>query len=345
MIARLRRWLLAAAVLVLPTSSQAAEPEPLFADDSVIHLEIRGPLSAVARNAAPTPATLTLKGAAPETHAVQLSPRGITRRRRETCTFPPLRVEFAAKPAAGSLFRGQKRLKLVTHCRAPERFQQHVLLEYAAYRLYNVVTPSSFRARLAQIDYVGPDGKLQTSRIGFFIEDVDDTAKRNGAKEAEVGDKVAISQLSAADAASFAVFQYMIGNLDWAMTRGPEGKGCCHNGRLISPTGAAGPFVPVPYDFDFSGLVDAPYAVPPDSMTELRNVRVRRYRGLCIHNRQALAAMAAFRPRRAEFQAAVASVPGLDAGSKRKAAAYLDGFFEDIATDEGAARLLKTCVG
>ena len=344
MIARLR-WLLALTALALAAPAQGAEPRPLFADDAIIRLEIRGPIDALPRAAGPTPATLTLKAAVPETHAIRLSPRGITRRRRETCPFPPLRVEFDAKPAAGSLFRGQKRLKLVTHCRAPERFQQHVLLEYAAYRLYNLATPYSFRARLAQIDYVGPDGKLRTSRVGFFIEDIDDTAWRNGAKEAEVGDRIPLSQLSPDDAARFAVFQYMIGNLDWSMSRGPAGEGCCHNSRLIAPGGAAaGPYVPTPYDFDFSGLVDAPYAVPPNTMMDLPHVRVRRYRGLCAHNAQARAAIAAFRARRAEFQAALAGVSGLDAGSRRKAAAYLDGFFEETASEERVTRLLERCV-
>jgi hypothetical protein len=345
MIRRLHTWLLTVIVLGLPATSSAAEPRPLFAEDGVIALEIRGPIGALPRAAGPTPATLTLQGAAAETHAVRLSPRGITRRRRETCTFPPLRVEFDAKPAAGSMFRGQKRLKLVTHCRALERHQQHILLEYAAYRLYNLVTPHSFRARLAQIDYVDPNGKLQTSRIGFLIEDIDDTAWRNGAKEAEVGDRIPYAQLSPRDAASFAVFQYMIGNLDWSMSRGPEGKGCCHNNRLISPTGTAGPYTPVPYDFDFSGLVDAPYAVPPNTMQDLANVRVRRYRGYCAHNAQARATIAAIAPRRAEFQAALSGVSGLDAGSRRKAAAYLDGFFEEAASPEKVSRLLKTCVG
>ena len=69
-----------------------------------------------------------------------------------------------------SLFAGQRQLKLVTHCRASEGFQQYVLMEYATYRLYNQLTPMSFRARLAKIDYVAADGRPITSRVGFFLE-------------------------------------------------------------------------------------------------------------------------------------------------------------------------------
>jgi hypothetical protein len=339
-------WLLAAAALGTAEAAKAAEPRPLFADDSVIQLEIRGAVSSARRAGTSTAATLTLKGATPETHEIRLSPRGITRLRRETCTFPPLRVEFAAKPAQGSLFRGQRRLKLVTHCREPVAFQRHVLLEYAAYRLYNLVTPASFRVRLARIEYVGETGRPLTSRMGFFIEDVDDVAWRNGGKEAEVGDGIAAAQLSAQDAAAFAVFQYMIGNLDWSMTRGPQGRGCCHNSRLITAGGVNGRYAPVPYDFDYSGLVDAPYAVPPNSMQELANVRVRRYRGYCAHHEQALAAVAQLRAKRTQFQSTLASVEGLDPTARRKAAAYLDSFFDDMAdTERAAERLRRTCVG
>jgi hypothetical protein len=341
---RLRRWLLAALALSLSTTVKAADPRPLFTDDGIIHLEIRGPVRGLPRAREPSAATLSVKGATPETHAIRLEPRGITRRRRETCTFPPLRLEFSSKPAETSLFRGQKRLKLVTHCRASAAFQKHILLEYAAYRFFNLVTPSSFRARPARIDYVEADGRPHASRIGFFIEDIDDTAWRNGAKEAKIGDAVPAAQLSPADAASFAVFQYMIGNLDWSMNVGPSGQGCCHNGRLISKTGVTGPYVPVPYDFDFSGLVDAPYAVPPNSIP-LPNVRVRRYRGFCAHNKHALAAIGAYRAKHAEFLSTLASIPGLDDSTRRKAAAYLEGFFAEVADEERvSSRMLKTCL-
>ena len=124
---------------------------------------------------------------------VQLTPRGITRLRQETCDFPPLRVEFASPPPPASLFAGQRRLKLVTHCRPAAFFQQHVLLEYAAYRLNNLLTPASFRARLATIDYVGEDGRPVVTRVGFFIEDRDDVGRRIGQRAPPTGDSVAIA--------------------------------------------------------------------------------------------------------------------------------------------------------
>ena len=101
---------------------------------------------------------------------------------------------------------------------------------------------------------------------------------------------ISASQLDPDAAARFAVFEYMISNLDWAMTAGQPGQDCCHNSRLAGRPGTATGLVGVPYDFDYSGLVDAPYAVPPDGI-HVSNVRVRRYRGFCAHNEQAQAVM------------------------------------------------------
>ena len=339
----LARLAFAAALLATAAAAQAP-PKPLFASDQPIRFTITGPLTKIAQTAqssrAPRAGTLAVPGPPPETHAIQLSPRGITRLKRETCQFPPLRVRFQAPPAPPALFAGQRQLKLVTHCRAPASFQQHLLLEYAAYRLYNVLTPASFRARLATIDYVNDDNRPLTSRVGFFIEDIDDVAARNGMRRAATGDQVALARLSPTDAARAALFEYMIGNQDWSLRAGPPGEGCCHNSRLIEP-GPGGTLIPVPYDFDFSGLVDAPYAVTPSGENDVRD---RRYRGYCAHNAQALAVAAEFRARRGALLAVLGQVP-LDEPARRRATAYLDSFFADIADDRRmAAKLFRTCV-
>ena len=316
---------------------------PLFASNDPIRLTISGAIDQIAKGGqAGTVAT----GGGTETLPATLELRGITRRQRDVCQFPPIRVTFDQPPPAASLFAGQRRLKLVTHCRPAAGFQNYVLLEYAAYRIYNVLTPLSFRARLAQIDYRDGAGRPITSRYGFFIEDIDDVAKRNGMQAARMGERFPVTRLSPADAARFAIFEYMIGNLDWAMQAGPPGDNCCHNSRPIAPQGsAAAQLIPVPYDFDFSGLVNAPYATPPPSVP-VSNVRQRHYRGLCRHNVQARATFAEFRAKAPDIRQAVASVPGLERGARDRAIAYLDSFFRDIATDQSAeAKVLKTCLG
>lgn len=321
----------------------------LFSEDQPIRATIRGPVSAVVATPLPSraarPATLELTIPAVEKHAIQLSPRGLTRRQRDRCTFPPLRVEFTGKPDKASLFEGQKRLKLVTHCRNATSHQQYVLLEYAAYRMLNLLSPSGLRARLGSFDYADTGGRVSESRIGFFVEDPDDAASRNGLKEIRTSGRIAVAQLDPAAAARAALFQYMIGNTDWSMRAGPQGDICCHNFRLFGvAANSQAAMVPVPYDFDASGLVNAPYAVPSESL-RLSSVRDRQYRGYCAHNAQALAAATEFRAKQSQIVGVLSAIPGLDERRRSGAAAYLDAFFRDIANEEMLnKRVLRTCI-
>ena len=341
----MRFSLFAAALAAIPAVAAAQSgPTALFASDEPIRLTISGAIEQLSKRGGQA-GTLAVAGAG-DPLAVRLDPRGITRRQRDVCQFPPIRVTFDQPPPAESPFAGQRRLKLVTHCRSAEGFQNFVLLEYAAYRIYNALTPLSFRARLAQVDYRDGAGRPIVSRYGFFIEDIDDVARRNAMQVARLGDRFPVTRLAPTDAARFAIFQYMIGNLDWAMQAGPAGENCCHNSRPIAPQGAASDkLIPVPYDFDFSGLVSAPYATPPSSVP-VSNVRQRHYRGLCRHNAESRALFADFRAKAPAIRQAIASVPGLEQGARQRATAYLDGFFRDIATDRSAElNVLKTCLG
>ncbi len=294
----------------------------------------------------PHPATLTLEGGTPETHAVSQSARGIRRRRQDVCCFSPLRIELRERPSGQSLLRGQRRMKLVTHCRPPRRFEQMMLLEYAAYRLYNRLTPHSFRVRLATIDYVEPGAASPSiTRYGFLIEDVDDAAERNGLVEARVGNRIMSAQLDPQAAGLYSIFQYLIGNLDWALNAGPSGEDCCHNTRLAaaSETATSG-LVPLPYDFDHSGLVDAPYAAVPQGVP-VRSVRTRHYRGFCRHNDMARAAVARVRAARPELLAELQSIGELEAGTRRRAAAFLEQFFDRTSSTARVENMLSDCIG
>jgi hypothetical protein len=338
-------WLACLAMLVAcPAAAQKAKP--LFETSDVIQVTVKGPVPAVVRSRSRDPVPAVLQTSTGETLPIALSARGLTRRMADTCDFPPLRVDFTRPPPPTSLFAGQRRLKLVTHCRNEGSFQQYVLLEYAAYRLYNVLTPMSFRVRLATVNYQQEDGRSVISRVGFFIEDTDDVAKRNGMNEIRASERIPIPTLSPTESARYALFQHMIANHDWSMRAGPAGDECCHNAKLIGRAGVApGAVIPIPYDFDYSGFVNPPYAVPPEQLN-IRSVRDRLYRGYCIHNREAAAVATQMRSARPQLQAALAAVPGLEPRTLGRASSYLDGFFGQIATDADTdSKVLKRCVG
>ena len=335
----MRGWICLAALALAASVAEAkppAPPTPLFASDTPINITIQGPIQTLVsnRNSPPLPATLAAEGI---TYPITLSPRGIFR--RGTCDFPPLKVVFTRPPPPGSLFEHQKDLKLVAHCKRSPDFQQKVLLEYSAYRMYNLLTPVSFRARLANVDYLDASGRPYVSRVGFFIEPLGDVARRNGLKVAHMGSLVPIEKIDPVSGARMAIFEYMISNYDWSMRAAPKGQDCCHNGRLLTDGLPGTLLIAVPYDFDFSGLVDAPYAGPPEGIP-IDTVRERNYRGYCAHMAQARAAGAQFSAQRGNIIGVLATIPGMTDRTRQNAASYLAGFFQDL--DSG--KIFRSCV-
>jgi hypothetical protein len=333
------------ALIGLLWPASAAAQTSLFQADAPLDLVIEAPLTTLIRtaprNTDPHPATLRVGDAAPI--PFQLSARGLTRRTAGFCNFPPLRLDLRGAPRRGTIFQGQERLKLTTHCRAQDAAEQRIVVEYLAYRLYNAVTPLSFRVRPVRVTYRDTEGRrAEETRFGFLVEDIDDLARRNGTVEREAP-SIAPSELDAEAATRAALFQYMIGNLDWSFVRGPAGEDCCHNARPVGAPGAR--VTPVPYDFDHSGLVDAPYATVPQGVNAA-TVRSRVYRGLCIHNASVPAVAAAYRAKRDEVMALVAGEERLPPARREAAQRYLAGFF-DILNDAPrfTALVARTCRG
>ncbi len=326
------KWSAAAVLMAaLWLSAPASAQTPLFSSDSELPILIEGPIGDLVR-AAPrstdaVPAAITVEG---RRFDMQLSPRGFSRRTLGICTFPPLRLNLDGE-RQGTLLQGQNKLKLVTRCRSGSAYEQLTVLEYTAYRLYNEITPLSFRVRPVRVTYRDTERGRDEAQFNFLVEDVDDLARRNRREAIDVlSGEVRSAQLDPEQAAIVGMFQYMIGNLDWDMVEGPAGEECCHNGKLIAATEAARErVVPVPYDFDFSGFVNAPYAVPPQGLP-VQNVRQRHYRGLCRYNEQATAAAAHFRSRRAQLLAIIDGETRISDSRRQNARRYIESFFEII---------------
>jgi len=315
------------------TSSQLQAPAPLFAKDDLLKIRIEAPLktlvSKAKRSKEPYPGALKLLDGRQTNYNITVAARGNSRR-TGYCKFPPLRVKFDNHDQITGEFAGQKSLKLVTHCKDSDRYQQHMLLEYGIYQIYNQLTPHSLKTRLVSVEYVDTkSGDIIATRPGFFIEDMDDAANRNGMQEIDVP-KIQKTQLNAEAAAKTVLFQYMIGNVDWSIRSGPKGSDCCHNTKLMGPTKtAASNIIATPYDFDSSGLVYAPYAEVSGDLP-IKNVKERLYRGFCSQNAQVQAAFGEFVNKQSSIIGTFDKIPDLDEKYRKKAQKYLGEFFEAI---------------
>jgi hypothetical protein len=318
-------------------ASPVAAQSRLFSADASLKIVITAPFPDLVRAAKTStkayPATLTVTdGAAPaQSFPIELSARGLTRRTAGFCQFPPLSLTFDKASLHGSLFQGQHRLKLVSYCRNQADYEQRIVLEYVAYRLYNSVTPMSFRARPAEVTYRTSDRDAGVTRFGFLLEDIDDVAHRNHQdKLTAASHQVSAAQLDPHAAARAALFEFMISNLDWEFLAGPATADCCHNSRFIAAKGAtaatASGVVPVPFDWDFSGFVDAPYAGPPVGIP-VNTVRDRFYRGYCVSTGEIPAVIDEFRAHRVEMMALIDGESRLNPTFRAKTARFMDGFF------------------
>lgn len=318
--------LVISAFLPIPGSAQEAVP-PLFASHETLELRIEANFDKIHKErkdkAKSYPATLRVEGpdGAEQELGLKIKTRGLFRLKRSTCKDPPLRLDFPKTKLEGTIFEGQNKLKLVTHCRDNDSYEQNALEEYLIYRTFNLLTDSSFRVRLVRITYVDSRGKDDDKvRYGFLIEDEDVLAKRlDGfivkSKQAHP------SLLSDEDAALVAVFQYMIGNTDWGASQGK-------NVTFLYIAAATRPII-VPSDFDFSGFIHAPYASPNPAF-DLNSVTERRFMGVCRTEEEFAAAFALFYRHKEAIYTLVRNLAPLEKKDADQSLTYLDTFYDAI---------------
>jgi len=265
--------------------------------------------------------------------AVKLRTRGIFRLRM--CSFPPIRLDLPSHAVAGTPFAGEDRLKLVTHCQKDGQSERNLLREYALYRAFNAVTDTSFRVRLGRITYIDSARHDTTTRYGFLIESDTALATRIGAAPLRA-DNLYDPTMDPSYMTLVAVFQYLIGNNDWSI----RGR---HNMAIFQKTADTKPLLAVPYDFDFSGAVNAPYASPPPQVP-IKTVRQRFYRGFCKPDSMVMAAVARFQAARDSIYANVRAVPDLPDGDVRNVLQYFDEFYDILKSRNAVNReFMRNC--
>ena len=266
---------------------------------------------------------------------VRLKSRG--EMRNGYCNFPPIRLNFKKTefPNAPDLDKIEK-MKLVTHCQSGN--EDYLFKEYLIYKLYNVLTDTSFRVRLVRMEYINTHKKSKTvNTYAFFIEPVEMLAERINAievKSLNLTQKDIIPYMMT----RMAIFNYMIGNTDWSVPNQ-------HNCKVLSSLNFSSPAlgIIVPYDFDYSGLVDADYAIPFEPLG-LSSVRERRYVGICRTEDVFINAMKEFAGKKEAFYKVITDFQMLDQKEKSIMIKYLDSFYDDFDERNSIVKyILKDC--
>jgi len=307
----------------------------LFEENEVIAVTLSGPLDAVFDDSAQRDEQPFLLNVGGTDIPVKVKLRGKSRAR--ICEFPPLRLNFAGSDATQTAFDGQAKLKLVTHCRNGSGGDVSMLEEYAAYRIFNLLSDYSFRVRLLHISYTDTGrtpGAGANQQYGFVIEPRKQVQERTGGQWAQIPG-VRLSRLQGDQAALVYVFQYLIGNTDWSLVAAEGDDTCCHNIDLLE---SHSELYLVPYDFDLSGLVNAVYA-KPDASLRLKNVRQRRYRGYCLGSEALAGAIRRVKSRQAEILQVLQELPDYPDKAAAGNLKYVQQFFEKA---ENEPKLIKS---
>ncbi len=257
--------------------------------------------------------------------------------RNSYCSFPPIRLNFKKTDFEDPNLNKLEKVKLVTHCKSTK--SNYIFKEYLAYKLYNVLTDYSFRVRLLKIDYINTHKGKNKSTVAyaFMIEPLDLLAERNNAFPV-YSKKLSQNNIVPESMDRVAIFNYMIGNTDWSVPNQ-------HNCKILSIPSTVNPGLGlvVPYDFDYSGLVNAHYAIPHENLG-IKSVTERIYMGKCREKDEFLKALKEFESKKSEFYKTINEFEYLNNKEKKSMISYLDSFFGDFDKRNSIVyKLLRSC--
>lgn len=323
--------------VIAPAPAFAGKPDSLFASDELLVIDLRTDFSAILKNRVKDADSREgelryyYRGQPGVSLPVKVSPRGNFRLRPENCSFPPLLLDFRKEDVKNTLFEKQDKLKLVTPCQN----EKEVIEEYTIYKMYNYVTGLSLNTRLAIIRYydTGTDSVMFV-KYSFFIEDKDRAAGRLESKVTE--EYVTPFDIDYDNFKKLSLFQYMIGNKDWHVT-------IRKNVLIMQPDDKSRKPFAVPYDFDFSGLVNADYSKAKGASPETPQDR-RLFKGLCYDYEEFREMYDFYRELKPVFRKLIRKAVLVPADEKYEMISFIEEFFTLLRSKYMIREeLLKNC--
>jgi len=304
--------------------TSAVNRQQFFLDDRVIETTITTDIKKLRNDKRkpewqPAKIVMQFSDTAEISEEIRVQPRGVSR--KFNCDIAALMLNF--KNPTSPKLSPLKKLKLVGGCHGSIKDEELLLKEYLVYRIYNFITNMSFRVRLLHITYKDSRDKIRSyTQYAFLIEDIGDLCKRNNCIEVKRRG-FTISNTNRQQTTIFSMFQYMVGNTDWLVNN-------YHNIKLMAPRSDtfAMPYI-IAYDFDYSGVVDAPYAVP-DELLGTTSVTERVYRGPPRNPFEMQQAAEVFKEKKEQIMYYINNFPLLNTRTKRNIAGYLEMFYEVI---------------
>lgn len=269
------------------------------------------------------PATFRFKHGKKQTSEISAKVNVRGRYRRRLCELPPLKLRFDKSDLKDMGLNNHAGYKLVTHCTDDLASAEYLLREYIAYELYQSLSPYSLRAHLIKLSYINSATGKKTTNYAIMVEDTDEMAERLNGEVCDNCYGLPTESFDANNLHIHALFQYMIGNTDWSLEMNKNVK--------LLRLNENGLHVVVPYDFDFSGFVNAPYAVP-DSKYSVKSVRERVWLGHNPDPEKWENAKVVFQSKKKELSQKIFRCKGINSEAKLEMSDYIESFYADLSS-------------
>lgn len=280
------------------------------------------------------PATFSFEGSDGRTVSLDIKIKTRGNSRKQICFYPPLKMKFKKSQLQNEGLLPFNDYKLVTQCKAGGTYEEYIMKEYLTYKLMEKVYPYAFKVRMLNITYLDErsNGKIkEQQQIGFIIESEEELALRYNAHIIDRS-KSGFHHLERGPALHMSLFQYMIGNTDWAMPN-------LHNMKVLKVPEHE-KLVPLPYDFDYCGLVNTDYAVVHESFA-IKDVKERLYIGPSCEEGEARALIKEFYDRKQDALDCINNFKLLDEKERKRMVDYLSAFFEELENEKRMQRVLS----
>jgi hypothetical protein len=314
-------------VLILLFNRSLAQDIPLFQSQEPVNLRITGSVKSIKKNSNDSTFVTGKFQYQKDKEWVTVPAEARVRGnfRLNNCYFPPVKLKFNKKDVESTIFTGNKTLKLVVPCETNKDKNSLIRKEYLCYKIYETVSSYYFRTRLTNIELTEVSQKKPRTYelLAFFVEDNSIVAQRSRGK---VIKSTTISPAAFDEKQSVRndYFQYMIGNADWSAV-------FQHNSSTLY---VGGKYIPLSYDFDLAGFVNAPYAQSSPAQGGSSEPRARVYRGFC----KSKTAMEEIRKEFLEKESTIITLIENESNNFSKyelneMKVYIDGFFEILKSD------------
>lgn len=311
---------------------------PLFKNEDLLKIELKTDLALLINDIAEKrkyhkgELKVFSKNGKTDVMEVKVKTRGNFRRRKQNCNFPPLRFKIPVKEAVGTEFEGQSKLKYVSHCQSfVDGYEQHTIEEYLIYKMYNLISNHSYRVRLSQVSFIDVNSSDTLTRFGFFLEDKEDVAVRNG-KHILNFKNMKQYEILRENMVMLSLFQLMIGNADWDVSR-------LHNIDIMSVSEYSIPVV-VPFDFDWSGIINhSYYTLSPKIEPNAKYKRL--YKGMRWNPEELAQAFANFKELKPSFLEVINTCDFLKSKNRNKLIEYIEEFYQLINSKKDVREIIE----